>query len=199
MTRRSRCERGWGTQVFDSFECAIHALALTCAHCGCRVIGHGVEANGRIFCCAHCAGTGGRARVLVIGCRSEIGRRYPAAALPGKRSRPIMPWAGSQAPHTCARLGTSLSRVLRNAPSEDDSSTFAVGRSMRVASQSSSRRIFSATSGWTAGGRRSSASRPGCDHRCLAAPGRTQSRRSVVSLRVRRYGHEDPSPAQRRQ
>jgi hypothetical protein len=22
--------------VFDSFECAIHALAPTCAHCGCR-------------------------------------------------------------------------------------------------------------------------------------------------------------------
>ncbi|HWG55137.1 MAG TPA: hypothetical protein VNT58_01305 [Gaiellaceae bacterium] len=43
------------THVFDSFECAIHALAPTCEHCGCRVIGHGVEAAGRIFCCAHCA------------------------------------------------------------------------------------------------------------------------------------------------
>ena len=43
------------THVFDSFECAIHALAPTCAHCGCRVIGHGVEEDGRIFCCAHCA------------------------------------------------------------------------------------------------------------------------------------------------
>jgi hypothetical protein len=41
--------------VFDSFECAIHAIAPQCAHCGCRIIGHGVEANGRIFCCAHCA------------------------------------------------------------------------------------------------------------------------------------------------
>lgn len=42
--------------TFDSFECAIHALAPTCEHCGCRVIGHGVEAaDGRIFCCAHCA------------------------------------------------------------------------------------------------------------------------------------------------
>jgi len=41
--------------TFDSFECAIHALAPVCAHCGCRVIGHGVESNGRIFCCAHCA------------------------------------------------------------------------------------------------------------------------------------------------
>jgi Rieske Fe-S protein len=43
------------THVFDSFECAIHALAPTCAHCGCRVIGHGAEAQGRIFCCAQCA------------------------------------------------------------------------------------------------------------------------------------------------
>lgn len=40
---------------FDSFECAIHALAPTCEHCGCRVIGHGVELGDRIFCCANCA------------------------------------------------------------------------------------------------------------------------------------------------
>jgi len=40
---------------FDSFECAIHALAPTCAHCGCKVIGHGTEAEGKFFCCAHCA------------------------------------------------------------------------------------------------------------------------------------------------
>jgi Rieske Fe-S protein len=43
------------SHTFDSFECAIHTLAPTCAHCGCRVIGHGVEADGRIFCCAHCS------------------------------------------------------------------------------------------------------------------------------------------------
>jgi Rieske Fe-S protein len=43
------------TLTFDSFECAIHAVAPTCSHCGCRIIGHGVEADGRIFCCAHCA------------------------------------------------------------------------------------------------------------------------------------------------
>ena len=41
--------------VFDSFECAIHALAPTCDHCGCKIIGHGVEANGSFYCCAHCA------------------------------------------------------------------------------------------------------------------------------------------------
>ncbi len=42
-------------RTFDSFECAIHALAPTCEHCGVKVIGHGVEADGRFFCCAHCA------------------------------------------------------------------------------------------------------------------------------------------------
>lgn len=46
---------GGGKHVFDSFECAIHALAPKCAHCGCRIIGHGVEEEGQIFCCVHCA------------------------------------------------------------------------------------------------------------------------------------------------
>ncbi|MGH2698998.1 MAG: hypothetical protein ACRDJL_07355 [Actinomycetota bacterium] len=44
-----------GTHTFDSFECAIHALAPRCAHCGCTVIGHGVQGEGNIYCCAHCA------------------------------------------------------------------------------------------------------------------------------------------------
>jgi hypothetical protein len=48
-------EPGGGTHVFDSFECAIHALAPECAHCGCRVVGHGVEQGGTIYCCASCA------------------------------------------------------------------------------------------------------------------------------------------------
>ena len=46
---------GGASGTFDSFECAVHALAPTCAHCGCKVIGHGVEAGGTIYCCAHCA------------------------------------------------------------------------------------------------------------------------------------------------
>lgn len=41
--------------IFDSFECAIHALAPVCSHCGCKIVGHGVEANGVFYCCAHCA------------------------------------------------------------------------------------------------------------------------------------------------
>lgn len=48
--------RAGRTMTFDSFECAISALAPRCAHSSCRVIGHGVEAaDGTIFCCAHCA------------------------------------------------------------------------------------------------------------------------------------------------
>ena len=41
--------------VFDSFECAIHAIAPRCKHCGCTILGHGLEADGTMFCCAHCA------------------------------------------------------------------------------------------------------------------------------------------------
>ncbi len=43
------------TYTFDSFECAIHVLAPTCVRCGMRIIGHGLEKNGRMFCCDHCA------------------------------------------------------------------------------------------------------------------------------------------------
>jgi hypothetical protein len=49
--------------TFDSFECAIHALAPTCEHCGCRIVGHGVEAGGSIFCCASCARNAGEEAV----------------------------------------------------------------------------------------------------------------------------------------
>lgn len=44
-----------GTHVFDSFECAIHRLAPVCEYCGCKIIGHGVQAGSRFYCCAHCA------------------------------------------------------------------------------------------------------------------------------------------------
>jgi len=43
------------SHIFDSFECAIHALAPVCEHCGCRVMGHGVQDEDAIFCCVHCA------------------------------------------------------------------------------------------------------------------------------------------------
>jgi hypothetical protein len=43
------------TYTFDCFECAIHELAPTCGHCGCRVLGHGVEEDAKIYCGASCA------------------------------------------------------------------------------------------------------------------------------------------------
>lgn len=48
-------DSGGKTHTFDSFECAIHVLAPTCDCCGCRIIGHGLEASGKFFCCDHCA------------------------------------------------------------------------------------------------------------------------------------------------
>lgn len=48
-------KRAGKTHTFDSFECAIHMMAPQCSHCGCRIIGHGVETGAKIFCCVHCA------------------------------------------------------------------------------------------------------------------------------------------------
>lgn len=47
------------SHTFDSFECAIHALAPRCSHCDCRIVGHGMESAGQMFCCASCAEHGG--------------------------------------------------------------------------------------------------------------------------------------------
>ena len=55
--------KGGKVHVFDSFECAIHALAPSCPHCGVRIVGHGVEQDGDIFCCAHCAQEEGACRL----------------------------------------------------------------------------------------------------------------------------------------
>ena len=51
---------GWHEPLL-TLECAIHALAPTCENCGCRIIGHGTEANGPFYCCAHCAHRAGLA------------------------------------------------------------------------------------------------------------------------------------------
>jgi hypothetical protein len=59
--------RGGETHVFDSFECAIHAMAPVCTHCGCRIIGHGIESGDAMFCCAHCAERSG-----VAGARDRV-------------------------------------------------------------------------------------------------------------------------------
>ncbi|MDQ2947106.1 MAG: hypothetical protein M3Y27_14395 [Acidobacteriota bacterium] len=54
---------GGHTHVFDSFECAIHALAPACAHCGCKIVGHGAEARGAFYCCANCAHQAGKSEM----------------------------------------------------------------------------------------------------------------------------------------
>ena len=46
---------GGRSQTFDTIECAIHAMAPECPHCGCKVVGHGVEKDGAVYCCVHCA------------------------------------------------------------------------------------------------------------------------------------------------
>ena len=53
--------------TFDSFECAISALAPVCENCGTRVIGHGVEHEDNYFCSAHCAGAQG-----VVGATDNV-------------------------------------------------------------------------------------------------------------------------------
>lgn len=58
---------GGERHTFDSFECAIHVLAPTCSHCGCRIIGHGLESDGVMYCCSHCA-----EEVGVTGLRDRV-------------------------------------------------------------------------------------------------------------------------------
>jgi hypothetical protein len=44
----------WATDVPSPAQ-IFHALAPTCAHCGIRIVGHGLEKEGTFFCCEHCA------------------------------------------------------------------------------------------------------------------------------------------------
>jgi hypothetical protein len=55
------------THTFDSFECAIQALAPTCENCRTRIVGHGLEKDGTFFCCEHCAEVSG-----VMGLRDRL-------------------------------------------------------------------------------------------------------------------------------
>jgi hypothetical protein len=66
-----RVEIDGTSHTFDSFECAIAVCAPTCAHCGTRVIGHGVEADGTVYCCQNCAKAEG---VSGISDRADRGR-----------------------------------------------------------------------------------------------------------------------------
>ena len=55
------------SHTFDSFECAIATMAPRCEHCQVAIIGHGLEADGRMFCCDHCAEKAG-----VLGLKDRL-------------------------------------------------------------------------------------------------------------------------------
>lgn len=67
---------GGVVHTFDSFQCAIHALAPRCAYCTMAIIGHGLEAHGKYFCCAHCARQAGITEVV-----DRAPGKTPAAAV----------------------------------------------------------------------------------------------------------------------
>ena len=69
---------GGDARTFDSFECAIHALAPTCGYCNVRVIGH--------LC-------GGRRPFLLLRPLREHGRSGRSRG-PG-----LGPWKFSTVPH----------------------------------------------------------------------------------------------------
>src|ERR1700738_2105688 len=78
------------THTFDSFECAIHALAPTCRNCGIHIVGHGLEKEGTFFCCEHCAEVKG-----VMGLRDRIGAGGVTEM--GSRAYPGLSWRRSAA------------------------------------------------------------------------------------------------------
>lgn len=46
---------GGRSATFDSIECAAVEVGPRCAHCDCRILGHGIEVDQVTYCCAHCA------------------------------------------------------------------------------------------------------------------------------------------------
>jgi hypothetical protein len=76
-----RMDRTGEEHVFDSVECMAHVVAPRCAHCGCAILGHGIEAaDGTIFCCAHCARS--------MGFEEAVDRMSQVAGGPTASTRP---------------------------------------------------------------------------------------------------------------
>jgi hypothetical protein len=46
---------GGRPETYDSLECAVHALTLTCDSCSWRIAGPGIERDGFFFCSPYCA------------------------------------------------------------------------------------------------------------------------------------------------
>ncbi|EER58413.1 hypothetical protein AcdelDRAFT_4014 [Acidovorax delafieldii 2AN] len=84
---------GGTTHTFDSFECAIHAVAPRCAQCSVPIVGHGVQAGAQLATvllqplrrrsrCARAAGpcvSDGAAVAVPRGARSDKGGRTAPA------------------------------------------------------------------------------------------------------------------------
>lgn len=84
--------------TFDSFECAINALAPVCHHCRCRVIGHGVESGDMLFCCANCARRAG-----VTGLRDQ----QPDPAVDHQRPPGVPPASNDDYPDPMDQMGAA--------------------------------------------------------------------------------------------
>ncbi|GHK01742.1 hypothetical protein ACFYZE_33260 [Streptomyces sp. NPDC001796] len=56
--------KGGAVHTFDSLECAAQRMAPICENCQCRILGHGLQADGQFFCCAHCARQQGKAELV---------------------------------------------------------------------------------------------------------------------------------------
>ena len=71
-------EAAGARHTFDSFECAIQAMAPICEHCECKVIGHGIEGESDFYCCANCSRQEGVHGAIdhIHGENQDIGDRY---------------------------------------------------------------------------------------------------------------------------
>lgn len=55
---RNQCFEVWlGSErhIFDSFECAMHALSPKCAYCNCQLSGQGLQVGNVLYCSSWCA------------------------------------------------------------------------------------------------------------------------------------------------
>ena len=68
------------SHTFDSFECAL-SLAPCCAHCGCRILGHGLEEDSESSAARTARGSQAWS-IFTIGRRRPV-RRRPVTAPEG--------------------------------------------------------------------------------------------------------------------
>ena len=103
------------SQIFDSFECAIHALAPRCAHCDLPVPAGLIEPDAETqFCCAGCRAVYGTLHACGL---DAYYRLRDVAASPAKPlvdinraafARPITHWPKAVAPHAAADVEKAL-------------------------------------------------------------------------------------------